>query len=182
MGYLPGILAVVLVLWLVLTFNALVRLRNRCRNARQQIDVQIKRRHDLVPNLVEVVKDAMAYEQETLRRVVEARGEAVGARGTAGQAKAENALTESLRSLFAVVENYPELKANRHVAGLQEELTATENRIAFARQFYNDAVMTYNNRIESIPANLIASVFDFRQTEYFAAGAESGAVPKADLR
>jgi len=181
MGWIPAILVIVLVGWFVLTYNVLVRLRNQFRNALYQIDVQLKRRHDLIPNLVEVVKDYMAYEQETLTRVIEARGAAISAKGAAAQGKAENLLTESLKSLFAVVEKYPELKANQNVASLQEELTGTENKIAFARQFYNDSVMNYN-KIQSIPSNIIASVFDFSQTEYFEVGEESRAVPRADLR
>ncbi len=182
MNWIPAVLAVVVIAWFVGTYNRLVRLRNQIRNAWHQIEVQLKRRHDLIPNLVEVVKDYMSYEQETLARVVEARGAAVSARGTAAQAKAENALTESLKSLFAVVENYPDLKANMNVASLQEELTGTENKISFARQYYNDSVMTFNNTIQSIPSNLIASVFDFVPAEYFAAGEEEKSVPKADLR
>ncbi|MBI5418923.1 MAG: LemA family protein [Deltaproteobacteria bacterium] len=182
MAWIPGILVVAAVAWFVLTYNRLVRLRNRFANAWKQIDVQLKRRYDLIPNLVEIVKDYMSYEQETLGKVIAARGAAIEARGTAAQAKAENALTESLKSLFAVVENYPDLKANQSVASLQEELTATENKISFARQYYNDSVMTYNNTIQSIPSNLIAQVFDFRLTEYFEAGEEARAVPKADLR
>jgi len=124
----------------------------------------------------------MSYEQETRTRGGEARGAALSARGAAAQAKAENALTESLKSLFAVVENYPDLKANQNVASLQEELTSTENKISFARQYYNDSVMTFNNTIQSIPSNVIASVFDFKPSEYFSAGPEAAAVPKADLR
>jgi len=182
MSWIPAILVIVLVGWFVLTYNILVRLRNQFRNAWHQIDVQLKRRHDLIPNLVEVVKDYMAYEQETLTRVIEARGAAISAKGAAAQGKAENLLTESLKSLFAVVEKYPDLKANQNVASLQEELTGTENKISFARQFYNDSVMTYNNKIQSIPSNIIASVFDFSQAEYFEAGEESRAVPRADLR
>jgi LemA protein len=182
MNWIPAILAIAIVAWFVGTYNRLVRLRNQVRNAWHQIEVQLKRRHDLIPNLVEVVKDYMSYEQETLARVVEARGAAISARGTAAQAKAENALTESLKSLFAVVENYPDLKANQNVASLQEELTGTENKISFARQYYNDSVMTFNNTIQSIPSNVIASVFDFRPSEYFVAGEEEKAVPKADLR
>jgi LemA protein len=182
MSWIPAILAVVLVGWFITAYNSLVRLRNQFRNAWHQIDVQLKRRYDLIPNLVEVVKDYMSYEQETLTRVIEARGAAISAKGPAEQGKAENLLTESLKSLFAVVERYPELKANQNVASLQEELTGTENKISFARQFYNDSVMTYNNKIQSIPSNLIASVFDFSQAEYFAVGEESRAVPKADLR
>ena len=182
MSWIPAIIAIALVGWFVLTYNILVRLRNQFRNAWYQIDVQLKRRYDLIPNLVEVVKDYMAYEQETLTRVIEARGAALSAKGAAAQGKAENVLTESLKSLFAVVEKYPELKANQNVAALQEELTGTENKISFARQFYNDSVMTYNNKIQSIPSNIIASVFDFSRAEYFEAGEESRAVPRADLR
>ena len=182
MHWIPAILAAVLVAWFIATYNRLVRLRNQIRNAWHQIEVQLKRRHDLIPNLVEVVKDYMSYEQETLARVIDARGAAISAAGTAAQAKAENALTESLKSLFAVVENYPDLKANRNVASLQEELTGTENKVSFARQYYNDSVMTFNNTIQSIPSNVIASVFDFRPSEYFDAGEEAKSVPKADLR
>ena len=182
MGWIPAIVAVVVVAWFVGTYNSLVRLRNQFRNAWHQIDVQLKRRYDLIPNLVEVVKDYMSYEQETLTKVIEARGAAISARGASEQGKAENLLTESLKSLFAVVERYPELKANQNVASLQEELTGTENKISFARQFYNDSVMSYNNRIQSIPANAIASVFDFSPAEYFEGGEESRTVPKADLR
>lgn len=182
MSWIPGVVVFVAVAWFVASYNGLVRLRNQFRNAWHQIDVQLKRRYDLIPNLVEVVKDYMSYEQETLNRVIEARGAALSARGAAAQAKAENVLTESLKSLFAVVENYPELKANQNVASLQEELTGTENKISFARQFYNDSVMTYNNKIQSIPSNFIASVFNFPPADYFQAGEESRAVPKADLR
>jgi LemA protein len=182
MTWIPGAVIFVVIAWFVASYNGLVRLRNQFRNAWHQIDVQLKRRYDLIPNLVEVVKDYMSYEQETLQKVIEARGAALAAKGTAAQAKAENVLTESLKSLFAVVENYPELKANRNVASLQEELTATENKISFARQFYNDSVMTYNNKIQSIPSNFIASTFNFPPADYFQAGEESRAVPKADLR
>jgi len=182
MAYLPLAVLVVVLAWFVAAYNKLIRLRNQLKNAWHQIDVQLKRRHDLIPNLVEVVKDYMSYEQETLTKVIEARGAAVAAKGTAAQAKAENVLTESLKSLFAVVENYPDLKANQNVASLQEELTGTENNISFARQFFNDSVMTYNNTIQSIPSNLIASVFNFAQETYFQAEGADRAVPKADLR
>lgn len=182
MSWIPGVVVFVVVAWFVAAYNGLVRLRNQFRNAWHQIDVQLKRRYDLIPNLVEVVKDYMSYEQETLQKVIAARGAALSARGAAAQAEAENVLTGSLKSLFAVVENYPELKANANVAALQEELAATENKISFARQFYNDSVMTYNNRIQSIPSNFIASVFAFPPADYFQAGEESRAVPRADLR
>ena len=182
MAYIPLVLVVVILGWFVAAYNKLVRFRNQIKNAWHQIDVQLKRRYDLIPNLVEVVKDYMAYEQETLTRVIEARGAALSAKGPAAQAKAEGLLTETLKSLFAVVEKYPELKANQNVASLQEELTGTENKISFARQFYNDSVMTYNNAIQSIPTNFIASFFNFAQEAYFETDAESRAVPKASLR
>lgn len=182
MAYIPLILVVVILGWFVAAYNKLVRFRNQIKNAWHQIDVQLKRRYDLIPNLVEVVKDYMAYEQETLTRVIEARGAALSAKGPAAQAKAEGLLTETLKSLFAVVERYPELKANQNVASLQEELTGTENKISFARQFYNDSVMTYNNAIQSIPTNFIASFFSFAQEAYFETEPESRAVPKASLR
>jgi len=182
MAYIPLVLLVVILGWFVAAYNKLVRFRNQIKNAWHQIDVQLKRRYDLIPNLVEVVKDYMAYEQETLTRVIEARGAALTAKGPAAQAKAEGLLTETLKSLFAVVEKYPELKANQNVASLQEELTGTENKISFARQFYNDSVMTYNNAIQSIPTNFIASFFNFAQEAYFETEPESRAVPKASLR
>jgi LemA protein len=182
MAYIPLVLVVVIAAWFVTAYNRLVRFRNQIKNAWHQIDVQLKRRYDLIPNLVEVVKDYMAYEQETLTRVIEARGAALSAKGPAAQAKAEGILTETLKSLFAVVEKYPELKANQNVASLQEELTGTENKISFARQFYNDSVMTYNNAIQSIPTNFIASFFNFAQEAYFETEPESRAVPKASLR
>jgi LemA protein len=182
MAYIPLVLMVVIAAWFVTAYNRLVRFRNQIKNAWHQIDVQLKRRYDLIPNLVEVVKDYMAYEQETLTRVIEARGAALSAKGPAAQAKAEGILTETLKSLFAVVEKYPELKANQNVASLQEELTGTENKISFARQFYNDSVMTYNNATQSIPTNFIASFFNFAQEAYFETEPESRAVPKASLR
>jgi LemA protein len=166
MAYIPLVLVVIIVGWFVAAYNKLVRFRNQIKNAWHQIDV----------------KDYMAYEQETLTRVIEARGAALSAKGPAAQAKAEGLLTETLKSLFAVVERYPELKANQNVASLQEELTGTENKISFARQFYNDSVMTYNNAIQSIPTNFIASFFNFAQEAYFETEPESRAVPKASLR
>ncbi|MCL1925741.1 MAG: LemA family protein [Syntrophorhabdaceae bacterium] len=182
MVYIPLVLLIVVIGWFVAAYNALVRLRNQVKNAWHQIDVQLKRRHDLIPNLVEVVKDYMAYEQETLTKVIEARGAAVNAKGPEAQGKAENFLTESLRGLLAVVENYPDLKANQNVTSLQEELAGTENKISFARQFFNDSVMTYNNKIQTIPSNLIASLFNFAQEAYFQIEETDRAVPKASLR
>ncbi len=182
MAYIPLAVLLVLAGWFVAAYNRLVRLRNQVGNAWHQIDVQLKRRCDLIPNLVEIVKDYMAYEQETLRKVIEARGAAMAAKGPADRAKAENVLTESLKSLFAVVENYPELKANQNVAALQEELTGTENKVSFARQFFNDSVMEYNNTIQTIPSNIVASFCRFTPETYFRAEEADRAVPKADLR
>ncbi len=181
------IVAIVALLGIVLAamYNSLVRRRNQVDNSWSQIDVQLKRRHDLIPNLVEAVKDYMAYEQETLSRVTEARAAAVaaGGRGPEAQARAEGALTETLRSLFAVAENYPELKANQNVMSLQEELTATENKISFARQFYNDSVLTYNNKIQTVPTNVIAGLFNFTRREFFETQTEAEREPvKVDLR
>ncbi|CAN5168506.1 LemA family protein [soil metagenome] len=177
-----GIVVVVLG-WAILTYNGLVTLRNQLENAWSQIDVQLKRRYDLIPNLVETVKDYMQFEQDVLTRVTEARAQAVSAQGPAEQARAENQLTQSLRSLFAVVENYPELKANENVMKLQEELTSTENRIAFARQFYNDTVMRFNTRLQSFPTNLIAGMLGFSQREFFETGDDAEREPvKVDLR
>lgn len=169
--------------WAIVTYNALVALRNQLRNAWAQIDVQLKRRYDLIPNLVETVKDYMQYEQDVLTGVTQARAAAVSAQGPADQAKAENMLTGALRQLFAVVENYPELKANENVMALQEELTSTENQISFARQFYNDHVMRFNTRIQTFPTNLIAGVLGFSAAEFFATGDEAEREPvKVDLR
>jgi len=163
------IVAVVIALYVMMAYNGLVRLRNRVLNAWAQIDVQLKRRHDLIPNLVETVKGYMKYEQETLDKVIKARAAAMSAQGVAATAQAENQLTSTLKSLFALVENYPELKANQNMLALQEELTTTENRIAFARQHYNDSVMTYNTAIETFPRNVIAGMFGFTRRESFSA-------------
>jgi len=166
----------------ILLYNKLVAARNQTQNAWRQIDVQLKRRHDLIPNLVEVVKDAMGYEQETLRQVIEARNSAVRANGPAQASTAETALTGAVGKLFALMENYPDLKANQNVMQLQEELTATENKIAFSRQFYNDSVMGLNTAIESFPANLLARQFGFAQSAYFEVPEAEAAAPKVDLR
>ncbi|MBI4169850.1 MAG: LemA family protein [Acidobacteria bacterium] len=166
----------------VVAYNGLVTLRNQVRNAWQQIGVQLKRRHDLIPNLVEVVKDYMGYEQETLEKVIRARNQALTATGVQGTAAAEGALTGALRSLFAVVEAYPQLKANENVARLQEELTSTENRIAFARQFYNDLVMRFNTRIQVVPTNVVASLFGIKEEAYFEIPVAEQEPVKVDLR
>lgn len=170
------------VLWAIFAYNALVALKNRADAAWNQIDVQLKRRHDVVPNLVETVRGAMEYEKATLKAVVAARTRAVEAHTPAASASAEAGLTQALSRLFAVVEQYPELKANQNVLQLQEELTNTENLISFARQHYNDVVARYNTKRESFPSNLIANQFGFGPREYFEIEPESRAVPKVDLR
>jgi len=143
-----GVIALIAI-WLIATYNGLVGGRNQAQTAWSQIDVQLKRRHDLIPNLVQVVKDAMGYEQETLTKVVQARNAAAAATGPAQSGPAEAALSQATRGLFALVESYPQLKANDNVKQLQEELTSTENKIAFSRQFYNDSVNAYNTRRQS---------------------------------
>ncbi|HEY3293929.1 MAG TPA: LemA family protein [bacterium] len=175
-------LIVFLVLWAIGLYNGLVRIRNQVRNAWAQIDVQLKRRHDLIPNLVETVKDYMSYEQETLTRVIEARGKALAAQGVAAVSAAENQLTGALKSLFAVAENYPQLKANENVLKLQEELSSTENKIAFARQYYNDSVMRLNNQIEMFPSSLFANTFNFQREPFYQVPDEEKEPVKVNLR
>jgi LemA protein len=167
--------------WAMLAYNGLVSLRNQVQNAWRQIDVQLRRRHDLIPNLVEAVKGYMQFERDTLTQVVEARAKAVSAPDQASRMAAENQITAGLGRLLAVMENYPQLKSDQNVLKLQEELTTTENQIAFSRQAYNDSVMQLNTRIESFPTNLIASNFGFKQAEYFQGAPEDQAVPKVDL-
>ena len=162
-------LVVLAVLYLVFLYNGLVRLRNRIEAAWAQIDVQLRRRYDLIPNLVETVKGYAAHERETLDSVTKARAAAESATGPADQAAKENVLTQSLRSLIAVSEAYPDLKANQNFLSLQEELSATEGRIAYARQYYNDTVQRYNTRIQSFPAVLLAGALRFQPREYFEA-------------
>jgi len=160
---------VLLVLFVVVAYNGLVRLRNRIDNAWAQIDVQLRRRYDLIPNLVETVKGYAAHERQTFESVTNARAQAINAQGVAQQAQAENQITTALKSLFAVAEAYPELKANQNFLALQEELTATEGRIAYARQFYNDEVLKLNTRIQTFPTNVLANSFGFHAREYFEA-------------
>src|ERR1700687_5872290 len=175
------IILVAIVAWVVFAYNRLVSLRNQVDNAWRQIDVQLKRRHDLIPNLVEAVKGYMQFERDTLSQVVEARGRAVAAPDQASRLAAENQLTAGLGRLLAGMGNYPQLKANQNVMQLQEQLTTTENQIAFSRQAYNDAVLSLNNRIQSFPSNLIANNFGFKPAEYFKVAPEDQALPKVDL-
>jgi LemA protein len=162
-----GALVLVVVLAAILMYNGLVRLRNRIDNAWSQIDVQLKRRYDLIPNLVETVKGYAAHERQVLENVTQARANAINAQGPAQQAEAENVLSGALKSLFAVAEAYPDLKANQNFLSLQEELTSTEDRVAYARQFYNDSVLSYNNKLQTFPRNVIAGTFTFEAREYF---------------
>jgi LemA protein len=161
------IIAIVAVLWGVGIFNNLVRLRNQVRNAWSQIDVQLKRRHDLIPNLVETAKGYMKHERETLDSITKARSSAQAATGAGDAAKAEGALSAALARFFAVAENYPDLKANQNFLALQEELTSTENKIGFARQFYNDSALMLNNKTEMFPSRMIANAFSFKKEEFF---------------
>ena len=163
---LVGVVALV-ALWFVFTYNGLVRLRNQIKNAWSQIDVQLKRRYDLIPNLVETVKGYAAHEKETFERVIQARQRGIDASGVKQQQEAENMITGALRQLFALSEAYPDLKANQNFLALQEELASTENKIGFARQYYNDTVKDFNTRQEMFPANLVASMLGFRPSDFF---------------
>jgi len=181
------IVIAVIALFLVFTYNGLVRLRNTVDEAWNQISVQLKRRHDLIPNLVNAVKGYMDFEQETLTRVVEARSAAVSAQSAGpanagAAAAAENMLTGALRQLFALVENYPDLKANQNVLELQEQLTTTENQIGFSRQHYNSSVREYNTAIQTFPNVLLAGIFGFGERDYFQIEEADEAVPVVNLR
>jgi len=154
-------------LWFVMTYNGLVRLRNQVKNAWSQIDVQLKRRYDLIPNIVETVKGYAAHEKETFERVIQARQRGIDASTVKQQQEAENMITGALRQLFALSEAYPNLKANENFLALQEELASTENKIGFARQYYNETVKDFNTRQEMFPANLVASMLGFQPAEFF---------------
>ncbi len=181
-----AIIVAILILWVIFSFNRLISLRNQVKNAFSQIDVQLKRRHDLIPNLVSAVKGAMKFEQETLEKVMEARAKAINA-FQAGNIKEgftqENVITQALGKLFALSESYPELKSNQQVSQLMEELTTTENKISFARQFYNDITTKYNTAIQVFPTNIIASMLGFRESELFELPKDSveREAPKVDL-
>lgn len=160
-------IVVLLVLIVIGMYNSLVRLRNQVDNAWSQIDVQLKRRHDLIPNLVETAKGYMKHERETFEAITEARSKAMGAGNVADAAKAEGHLADALSKFMLVVENYPDLKANQNFLSLQEELSSTENKIAFARQSYNDQVLFFNNKTQMFPSNIIAGMFSFTQRDFF---------------
>ena len=163
------VVALILVglLWFAGCYNLLVRLRNRLKNAWSQIDVQLKRRYDLIPNLVETVKGYATHESATLENVIKARQAGIDATSVADQADAENMITGALRQIFALSESYPDLKANQNFLALQEELSSTENKISFARQYYNDTVQSMNNRVQMFPTNIVANMFHFEEQEFF---------------
>jgi len=169
-------------IWIISAYNALTALRLRIDNAWRQIDVQLKRRYDLIPNLIETVKGYMQFEQETLQKVIDARSQAMGLKGVKESADAQVALNQSLGKVFALMENYPELKSNQNVLNLQEELATTENRIAFARQYYNDLATQYNTKQQVFPANVLAGFFHFQPHELFEVSEAEKALPKVDLR
>ena len=178
------VIVVVVVLFFVFAFNGAVRLRNRVDSAWSQISVQLQRRHDLIPNLLETVKGYAAHERGTLEAVTNARANAINASSSgtvADQAQAENVLSGALKSLFAVAEAYPDLKANQNFLQLQEEVTSTEDRIAYARQFYNDSVQKYNTKIQTFPTVIVAGMFNFSKREFFEAEQGSAEVPKVQF-
>ena len=162
-------------------YNGLVKRRNQVDNAWSQIDVQLKRRHDLIPNLVETVKGYAAHERGTFEAVTTARANAINAQTPAEQAQAENVLSGALKSLFAVAEAYPDLKANQNFLNLQEELTSAEDRVAYARQYYNDSVLSYNTQIQKFPTNLLAGMFNFDRREFFDAAPEDTETPQVQF-
>lgn len=171
----------VLGIWVISTYNALTALRLRIESAWSQISIQLKRRYDLIPNLIETVKGYMQYEQDTLQKVIEARSQAMVSKGAKQAAEAENALNQSLGKVFALMENYPELKADKNVLDLQEELTTTENQIAFARQYYNELVTQYNTKRQVFPSNMLAGFFGFKPSEFFEVASAEKALPRVDL-
>jgi LemA protein len=177
-----GGLLLIIILWWVGVYNMLIRLRNRVREAWAQIDVQLKRRYDLIPNLVNTVKGYAKHEKELFENVTKARANAIAAGSVGQQAQAENMLTGALRSIFAVAENYPDLKANQNFLSLQEELSTTENKISFARQHYNESVRAFNTRIQMVPNNVVAGMANFKQEEMFELeDAEQREAPKVEF-
>jgi LemA protein len=176
------VLAVLAAIWAIWRYNNLITLKNQVTNGWKQIDVQLKRRHDLIPNLIASVKGEMQFEQDTLQKVIQARNSAVAARGVADAADKENQLTQTLSRLFALAENYPQLKSNEGVKSLMEELSSTENKIGFARQFYNDIATRFNIAQQVFPDSVIAKTFNFQPVELFEIKeAAEREVPKVDL-
>jgi LemA protein len=162
-----AVIVVLLIIFVIGVYNALIRLRNQVDNSWSQIDVQLKRRHDLIPNLVETAKGYMTHERGTFEAITKARSQAMGAKNVAEASKAEGALGEALSKFMLVVENYPDLKANQNFLAVQEELTSTENKISFARQSYNDQVLFFNNKIQVFPSNIVANMFNFGKRDFF---------------
>ncbi len=162
-----AVIVVLLIIFVIGVYNALIRLRNQVDNSWSQIDVQLKRRHDLIPNLVETAKGYMQHERGTFEAITKARSQAMGAKNVAEASKAEGALGEALSRFMLVVENYPDLKANQNFLAVQEELTSTENKISFARQSYNDQVLFFNNKIQVFPSNIVANMFNFGKRDFF---------------
>ncbi len=175
------VIVVLLVGFFWLGYNGLVKRRNQVDNAWSQIDVQLKRRHDLIPNLVETVKGYAAHERGTFEAVTQARANAISAQTPADQAQAENVLSGALKSLFAVAEAYPDLKANQNFLNLQEELTSSEDRVAYARQYYNDSVLSYNTQIQKFPTVILAGMFNFEKREFFDAAPEETETPQVQF-
>lgn len=171
----------VLGIWLISTYNGLTALRLRQQNAWRQIDVQLRRRYDLIANLVDTLKGYMQYEQDTWQKVIEARSQAMAAKGVKEAAAAQTALTQSLGQVFALMENYPDLKASKNVLELQEELTTTESQIGLARQYYNDLVTQYNTKQQVFPSNMLAGLFGFKPSEFFEAAESEKILPRANL-
>jgi LemA protein len=176
-----AVVVLVLVVWPIAIYNRLVALRNRIDNAWSQIDVQLNRRHDLIPNLVETVKGYASHERETFEAVISARNSAVAAQSPAEQAEAENVITGALGKLFALQEAYPDLKADQNFRQLQEELTATEDRIAYSRQFYNDQVRDYNTKVQQFPAVIIANAANFEAREFFEVDQAARQAPQVEF-
>ncbi|MBZ2166695.1 LemA family protein [Methanobacterium spitsbergense] len=172
------IIVLILVIYIIYQYNGLIRLRNRVKNAWSQIDVQLKRRADLIPNLVETVKGYAKHEKTVFENVTKARSSLMSAKTVKENAEANNMLTDSLKSLFAVAENYPELKASENFRQLQAQLSETEDKIAYSRQFYNDTVLMFNNKVQMFPSNILASLFHFTEAEYFEIAESDRAVPE----
>lgn len=185
MNWILIIVLIVLIIFIIVTFvhmyNRLVSLRNRVKNSYAQIDVQLKRRNDLIPNLVETVKGYASHEKGVLEEVTKARGNVINASGVKETSQANNQLTDALKTLFAVAENYPDLKANSNFQQLQSELSDTEDKISYARQFYNDTVLMYNNACEQFPSSILAKLFGFKESEFFEADAASREVPQVEF-
>ncbi|WP_407378336.1 LemA family protein [Methanobrevibacter sp.] len=185
MSWILLIVVILVIVFIIVTivhmYNQLVNLRNRVKNSFAQIDVQLKRRNDLIPNLVETVKGYAGHEKGVLEEVTKARGNVMNANGVKETSQADNQLTGALKTLFAVAENYPDLKANSNFQQLQSELSDTENKISYSRQFYNDTVLMYNNKCQQFPSNMLAKLFGFKEEEFFEAEEASREVPRVEF-